>query len=528
MRLIQLTEREEKVTQKPEKQVIKNEAHLLLQLENQAQQIERLTEQIEYLTRKLFGTSSEKSSEKNQLSLFDEEESFFDQAETTEEETVEVTATKRPKEIGRKTALTKHIPVTREVQLELSEEERACDACGTTMQEMGTVTREELVFIPSRLEKIQYHEHTYHCLTCKEGVVCSIKRAEAARQPIQNSLSSPSILAQLFHQKYEMALPLYRQVKEWLSWGLDVTRRTLSNWVIRSSHDWLLPMYNRLHQILVKEDILMADETPYQILQRSDGRPATSEARVWLFRTMADCVRPIILYQSALTREKKVAEEALTGFSGYLQTDGYSAYQNLANISQVGCWSHARRKFVDCTDKKGKAAIGIDYCDKLFRLEREFDSEGLSSDERFKNRQERSQPIVDDFFDWLTSFHTMKGKLQEAVTYALNQEESLRRFLEDGRLELSNNLSERSIKAVVIGRKNYLFSTSMAGAQANAFAHSIVETALANGLNATRYLEHLFTHLPSLNFLQQPDLLDAYLPWSETSQALCRQQTTNY
>ena len=505
-----------------EKILVQTNEQQRIQLENQAQQIERLAEQIEYLTRKLFGTSSEKKVDENQLSLLDEDESFFDQAETTEEKTADTFIEKRPKVIGRKAALTKHLPILEEIHLDLTDEEKLCEVCGTQMNEMGKTTREELVFIPARLEKRIYHEQTYHCITCKAGETCSIKRAEAAKQPIQNSLSSPSILAQLFHQKYEMCLPLHRQVKEWLTWGLDVSHRTLTNWVIRGSHDWLTPIYDRLHQELVKEEVLMADETPYQILRRPDGRPATSEARVWLFRTMADCPTPIVLYQSTLTREKKVPEQTLANFSGYLQTDGYSAYQNLPNICQVGCWSHVRRKFVDCADKRGQAAIGIEYCDQLFRLEREFLAKDLGVEERLKARQERSQPIVGAFFDWLSSFHTMKGKLQEAVRYAQNQQASLRCFLEDGRLALSNNLSERSIKAVVMGRKNYLFSTSMARGQANALAHSIVETAIANELNATRYLEYLFTHLPNVPFLQQPDLLDDYLPWSDAVQVQCQ------
>ena len=296
--------------------------------------------------------------------------------------------------------------------------------------------------------------------------------------------------------------------------------KTLSNWIMIASHDWLRPIYDLLRKELVLNQVLHADETPYQILNRADGKPATSQARVWLFRTIKNTEHPIAYYHADLTRERAVATTILEGFKGYLHCDGYSGYKNIPNLSLVGCWAHVRRKFFEIPGNNGKAQKAVEYCDKIFSFEKTI--KGLSPEERQKQRQLVIKPVVEEFFDWLQSFYAMKGKLQTAVMYALNQKVELLRFLEDGNLEASNNLAEQGIRPIAIGRKNYLFSTSMKGATANAMAYTIIETAKANRLNPSKYLNYLFEKLPNTDFIRNPDVLVDFLPWAKSVQETCQ------
>ena len=287
-----------------------------------------------------------------------------------------------------------------------------------------------------------------------------------------------------------------------------------------ASHDWLRPIYDLLRKELVLNQVLHVDETPYQILNRADGKPATSQARIWLFRTIKNTEHPVAYYHADLTRERVVATTILEGFKGYLHCDGYSGYKNIPNISLVGCWAHVRRKFFEIPGNNGKAKKAVEYCDQIFSFEKTI--KDLSPEQRQKQRQLIIKPVVEEFFDWLESFYAMKGKLQTAVMYALNQKVELLRFLDDGNLEASNNLAEQAIRPIAIGRKNYLFSTSMKGATANAMAYTIIETAKANSLNPSKYLTYLFEKLPNVDFIRNPDLLVGFLPWAKNVQENCR------
>ncbi|MDB8559587.1 IS66 family transposase [Turicibacter sanguinis] len=228
-----------------------------------------------------------------------------------------------------------------------------------------------------------------------------------------------------------------------------------------------------------------------------------------------------VYYHSDLTRPQEVTLKLLKGFKGILQCNGYVAYKNLPHVTLAGCWAHCRRYLYNVTAEKGKAKIGLDYCNQIFDLERSL--KDLEPEERQKQRQVLVRPVVEAFYTFISGVHAMKGKLQTAVTYAFNQKEELMAFLDDGRLEASNNIAEQVIKSVVIGRKNHLFSTSVKGAEANAIAYTLIETAKANGLNAYEYLTYLFEKLPNWEFLQYPDLLKDFLPWAKTIQETCKE-----
>ena len=185
-----------------------------------------------------------------------------------------------------------------------------------------------------------------------------------------------------------------------------------------------------------------------------------------------------------------------------------------------GCWAHARRKFKEVSTEHGKAETALQFCDQIFRLEREWMH--LSPEERQAQRESKVRPIIESFYQFIEGIRTVKGKLQTAIVYAQNQRRALTEFLSNGRLEISNNLAEQAIRPVVVGRKNYLFSTSVKGAQANAMAYTLIETAKANGLNVYRYLTYLFEKLPNCEFLMNPQLLEDFLPWSKIIQENCK------
>jgi hypothetical protein len=227
------------------------------------------------------------------------------------------------------------------------------------------------------------------------------------------------------------------------------------------------------------------------------------------------------LYEYQPDRRAEHPKRFLKNFSGYLHADGYDGYHDLSdNIKVVGCFAHARRKFDEAIKGLSKkeqadsaAMIGKRFCDKLFLLERDFAE--LTAEERFLKRQELSKAVFDELYRWVSGVNPPpKTGLATAVVYARNQREYLGRYLEDGRLEISNNRAERSIKPFVIGRKNWLFANTPRGAKASAILYSIIETAKENGLNPYDYLTHIFKNAPNWNIRNNFDFLDLLMPWN--------------
>jgi hypothetical protein len=279
---------------------------------------------------------------------------------------------------------------------------------------------------------------------------------------------------------------------------------------------------------IVRNEILHADESTVQVL-REEGREATQKSYEWMYHTGRDSPRPIAMFEYKPTREGQNAIEFLNGFSGYLHCDGFIGYKKLEEFGViiVECWVHARRKFADALkllpkDSRidSRAAIGVKYCDALFKLERKYDKEGLTHEERKMRRERESKPVADEFFAWvetLAPLYSSKTTFGKAVTYAVNQKKWLMNFLKDGRLELSNNRAERSIRPFTIGRKNWLFSCSQSGANASSIVYSIVETAYANGLVPYLYFNFLFENLPNV----PKERYHEFLPWHPVVQQLC-------
>jgi len=382
------------------------------------------------------------------------------------------------------------------------------------MQSIGKeLVRSELVYVPAKMFVRKHYSEAVKCPLCgnDEGKDVSlpdieknvIRKAEIPEPLIPHSYCSPELLAHIVFEKYVQGMPLYRQEKEYLSLGAFLSRTSMANWIIYAASKYALPVYEAMKNELLKENVIHADETVIQVLHEP-GKKAKTESRMWVYAAAKASGKQNILFSYAPTRSGDNAVNFLGSFDGYLVCDGYDGYNKLAKVKRCGCFAHVRRKFVDALppDKElqmaSKAAIGLDRCNKLFELEREYES--LSYEEKKKKRQERSKPILDEFFSWLETVNPLGGTaLSRAVQYAKNEKKYLYRFLEEANIPIDNNRAENAIRPFVIGRKNWLFSDSVKGAEASAAFYSLAATACANGLNTEEYFTKLFSsHEPAM------------------------------
>lgn len=474
---------------------------------------------------RLYGKSSEQISS-DQTSLFNEAETEADNQ--IKEPTIEEVTYKRRKKGTHGGQMLKDFP-TEVIEYKLPDGEATCPTCQQEMHVMTKEVRREIKVVPAKVTVVEHVCYVYACRSCeKNELTTPIIKADAPNPVIPGGFASPSALAFVIDQKYNQALPLYRQEQLWKNNGVELSRQTLSNWILTGTEQWLLPVYNQLHQHLLEESVLHADETTLQVLNEQ-GRKATSKSYMWMFATGKDGPA-IFLYDYQTTRANKHPKNFLKGFEGYLHTDGYSGYHDLPEVKLVGCFAHARRKFTDSLKALPKDATksvtvaqeGLNYCNQLFKIEKELVDE--TPEVRYIKRQEQSKPVLEAFLEWLEIKKNQvlpKSSLGQAIKYCLNQWSKLVVFLEDGRLEISNNRAERAIKPFVIGRKNWLFSKTPKGAKASAIAYSIVETAKANGLSPFHYLEYLFEKAPNID-LTSPKELEQLMPWSKDLPEACR------
>jgi len=472
--------------------------------------------------RRQFGASSERVV--GQLSLFGETE-----VSAPPETEVEEITYKRKKQKGKREEDLSNLPVVR-IEHELPESKCTCPECGTKMRDIGVNIRREIEIIPAQAILKEHAVHSYACpnIECEEKTGKTTIIKAAAPQPlISGSLASPSLVAHIAVQKYSNGMPLYRLEKGFYYDGINISRQNMANWVIKCSGDYLEPIYRRMIDCLLEETVLHADETTVQVLKEPD-RVAQSKSYEWIYRTSGCADKHIVIYDYKETRRQENPQEFLKGFKGFLHTDGYQSYHNLPpDIIVVGCWAHARRpwekilKNIPKEKWKGTDAYrGLAYINALFDLERKF--KVISPDERYKKRLEQSKPIADDFFAWADSLGALpKSLLGDAVHYVLSQQKYLENVFLDGRLEISNNRAERSVKSFVIGRKAWLFSNTPNGANASSIMYSIIETAKENGLHPFNYIKFLLEELPGIGTLD----IDKFLPWSDSLPDCCRTPT---
>lgn len=490
----------------------------------------RLHETVAYLTRKLYGSSSEKTSAlgiEDQMSLFNEAE--IESVENAPEPTLDDVVSYRKKRFkGQREELLKDLPRERRF-CTLVEEDRFCERCGSELYAIGEeFVRTEIEFIPAKIRVIDYYRETFECRSCRKQGEPYIEKAPMPYPVIAHSYASPSTVAWVIHQKYEMAIPLYRQEKEWAALGVKLSRATMSKWIMVTHRDWLSPVINLLHQKLLKEQYLHCDETPVQVLQEP-GRKNTTDSYMWVYSTAKNSKYPIRFFEYQPGRGGKYPQAFLQDFKGYLHTDAYAGYNKVAGVVQCFCWSHVRRKFADALPKNiesSEATIptkAIGFINKLFKIEQILENE--SAEKRQKERLKQAKPELEAFWSWAEKTAPTvlpKSKLGEAFGYAFNHKEGLMAYLEDGNCSISNNLSENSIRPFTIGRKNWLFSGSPKGATASAGVYTLIETAKANGLNPTKYIEYILKDIPGTAFMEYPEFLEEYMPWDPLVQKFCK------
>ena len=496
----------------------KLEAKFAAREQEQAQVITSLTLQNEWLLeqlklskKKLFGRSSEQAEQMvmDQLSLtMNEVEAYIFGMNSAGKAPVAVKAHERKRQSGNVLDVVPEGTPTEVVEHRLPEDERICSACGSKLVEIGKEVRRSLMMKPAKFWVREDVYYTYACKNCEQetGEANIVK---AARGPalLPCSFASAEAVAHIVIQKFVMYSPLYRLEQEFNRQGLRLSRQTMANWLLNISEKWLRPVYDTLREQLCREPVLHADETTLQVL-KEPGRSSTSKSYMWLYRTSGCAKQSIVLYEYQPTRKAEHAEAFLKGFSGWLHADGYQGYHKLPeNIRVVGCWAHARRKFDEALQTLPKemqrdapAVIGECYCPRLFKLEQAFAE--LTPEERYEKRLEQEKPVLDALLSWANEMQAktaLKSALGRAIHYLLEQWPYLTRYLEDGRLELSNNRAERSIKPFVMGRKNWLFANTPGGAQASAVIYSLIETAKENALDPYRYLLWVLQNAPQLS-----------------------------
>lgn len=511
-------------TEKLLHEALQQNQELLRQQTKFLKEIKQLNEKIAYLTDKLYGRHSEKLDDPNQQSLFEDNGVFTEPEQTGQQsEEPEVTTgengkTRKPKR-KRSEIISTDLPTEDEVHEPMI---KLCPQ-GHDLQRVGKhYVRQEVRVIPGRLYVANIYEATYKCHQCdQQDAISHLYQGNAPWALIPHSMASASLVSEIAYHKYVLGTPLYRQKGYWKNQGLDLSDKTMGNWMIACAQI-VKPVYDLLRQNLASQKFLQGDETPYQVLQEP-GKLATSKSYIWLARTIGRAQHQIVLYHYADSRAGKVAQQLYSGFTGVLQCDGYYGYNAIADsVEHVGCWAHVRRKFYDDAniDKKHfNASKGLTLIGQMMHEEQKWRK--WDSVARYQARQKYLKPLLDEFWQWCDMADVLpKTRLGKAIAYAQGQRTALNRVLLYGEVDFTNNASERNMKSYVIGRKNWLFSTSPQGAEANAIWMSIVESAKANKTNPREYIEFLLKNVSQLSKQEIENKLEAYLPWNYNSSSI--------
>lgn len=507
-------------------------------LEEMNRNIKWMMEQIKLSNKNRFGSSSDSVTYPEgyeQPSFFNEAEALANPgaAEPSFEDSVAKPKRKK-KTKGKKERDLSGLPVT-VIEHELPEEQRSCPKCDNSLHDMKVEVTKILKFVPSHMEVEEHRRHVYTCRNCEqtqaEGDKIPFVRADMPKQPIPGSFASAELIAAILNGKYVNAMPLDRQEKEFERYDVAISRQTMSNWVLKCAEDHFSLIYNHMRETLLKKEILHADETFVQVV-REPGRDAKQKSYMWMYCTGIHDT-PIVYFEYHQSRAFESAEEFLKGYKGFLHSDGYEVYHKLnSDITVVGCLAHLRRRFTNCIqslseeEKKTTASYeGLQFCDTLFDIDEKL--KNYSIEERYKKRLTLLKPVMDAFLAWLKEMKrnaVPKTHFYDAVNYGLNQWPYFENVLLDGRCELSNNLAERSLRPFTIGRKNWVTMETPRGATASAIIYSVVTTARNNNLKPYNYLVYILKQMPNTDFINHPELIEKFVPWSKELPTDCYKQ----
>lgn len=497
--------------------------------------IAEMTEELKWLRKKLFGSSTERMSNpyvnSDQLTIYPflgiEPEK---EPEPVEAEYIEIQGyTKSKKAKSTLKEQFSNIPVKQVFIDSLSDEDKLCPTCGTEMQPIGTeIIRREVIHVKPSMYMLEYVGTTYGCPVCKDTEDPQfVKDNKAPAALIKGSYTSPSLTSWVLYEKFAKSVPFYRLEKSLEELGAKISRTTMANWAIQCNSLYFKHLTDYFHRELLKRKYLMMDETPIQVLHEP-GRTPESKSYVWLMRSGNDGLTPIIYYRYAPSRSGDVAKELTDGIQPgtYLMCDGFSGYNKLKDVRRCTCYAHIRRYFYEAIpaghdrDITNPAVQGVMYCNKLFSYENKYVERHYKPETIKKRRLKDEKPVIKAFLDWADKqVVTGNSKFAKALTYLKNRRNDLMTYLEDGHCSLSNNWSENSIRPVTVGRKNWLFSSSVDGAEASMNIYTIIEMAKLHGLNRQKYIEYILEHRPSAEMTDEE--LSLLAPWNKDVQETC-------
>lgn len=488
-------------------------AELYSTIDSQARQLARLEFLVAKLTRDKYGRKSE-------------------QLDSTQKLLFEIESPEPPKPVQETTVKTHkrrgggrlEIPDSLErtiVEHDLPEHEKACPCCGEERQRIGFEKSELLDLVPTQLYVIEHRRYKYACRKCEEQVAI----APPAGKPIPKGLAAPGLLAAVGVGKFSEHLPLYRQEDILFRQGVNLPRSTLCRWVMESAQ-LLRPFYELLKGFVLQSRTIHTDDTPVKVLDRN--LPQTRTGRFWVYA--GDHLRPYTVYDYTPSRKRDGPQTFLGDWEGYLQADAFAGYDGIyatGKVTQVSCWAHARRKFHEAKDTDARAHEALAYIQRLYALEDGLSSMSFPIDDRHTieqavkkwyrvrrdTRQRYSLPILRELEAWLKQIDALpKSPLGMAVNYVLGRWESFTRYCEKGFLDIDNNLSERLVRPVAIGRKNYLFLGADRGGEAAAVWYSLIATAKTHSVEPWAWCKALIAHLTDLGNDPAPDDLLPLLP----------------